>query len=166
MRRPLLALAVLLLSLTAACSGGPTESVVVTPGVPVNATDDPTKATYAPSLDVDLTKMTKSITGLYTRDRVVGTGALARPAFTATVNYTGYFVTGQAFDTSVGRAPFSFLIGYGQVIKGWDEGIQGMRVGGKRQLVIPPALAYGTTGSGQIPGGTILVFEIELTGIR
>ncbi len=166
MRRPVLTLLAALLgpALVTGCAA-PTASTP-TVQVPVNLTDDPTKTTYASSLDVDLTKMTKTASGLYIRDRVVGGGTLARAGFTAEVTYTGSYVTGVAFDSNVGKSPFRFLINAGQVIKGWDEGVQGMRVGGKRQLVIPPALGYGTSGSGQIPGGTILVFEIELLNIR
>ena len=77
-------------------------------------------------------------------------------------------MNGQQFDTSEGRTPpyFEFLLNAGKVIKGWDEGVQGMKVGGKRQLVIPPALGYGANGSGSIPGNAILVFEVTLLQVR
>ena len=82
------------------------------------------------------------------------------------VNYTGKLSTGEQFDTSVGREPFKFVLGAGKVIKGWDEGVVGMKVGEKRKLVIPPELGYGATGAGpDIPGNSTLVFDIEMIGL-
>jgi FKBP-type peptidyl-prolyl cis-trans isomerase len=82
------------------------------------------------------------------------------------VNYTGKLSTGEQFDTSVGREPFKFVLGEGKVIKGWDEGVVGMKVGEKRQLVIPPELGYGAAGAGaKIPGNSTLVFDIEMIGL-
>lgn len=159
-------LALLLGALTSAgCSTDVSTPVNV--GIAPNLTDDPTRATFDPSLGVDLSLMTRTASGLYLRDLTVGTGATATAGRTASVHYTGSFVTGVKFDSSRDRGrPFSFLINTGAVIRGWDEGVQGMRVGGRRQLVIPPSLGYGATGSGPIPGGTILVFDIELLGIQ
>lgn len=129
---------------------------------------DPAQATYAASLNVNIPSMTKTSTGLYYKDLTTGTGATAAAGFTARVQYTGWLVNGNKFDTSEGRTPayFEFLVNAGHVIKGWDQGIVGMKVGGKRQLVVPPELAYGTTGSGSIPGGAILIFEITLLQVR
>jgi peptidylprolyl isomerase len=99
-------------------------------------------------------------------DLVVGTGATAVTGDTATVHYVGTFTTGVKFDSSYDRGqPFTFRIGAGQVIRGWDEGVPGMKVGGKRRLVIPPSLAYGSQGQGPIPPNTTLVFEIDLLSL-
>lgn len=129
---------------------------------------DPATATFAPALNVSIPSMTKTASGLYTKDLIVGTGATAAAGYTARVNYTGWLINGSKFDTSEGKAPgyFEFLMNAGQVIKGWEEGVRGMKVGGKRQLVIPPDLAYGTGGSGAIPANAILVFEITLVQVR
>lgn len=135
---------------------------------PGTYTTDPATATYAPALNVDIASMTKSATGLYSKDLTVGTGATASAGYTARVTYTGWLPSGTKFDTSEGKSPgyFEFLMNAGQVIKGWDEGVRGMKVGGKRQLVIPPELAYGTGGSGAIPPNAILVFEISMLQVR
>jgi FKBP-type peptidyl-prolyl cis-trans isomerase len=89
------------------------------------------------------------------------------PGSTVEVHYTGRLVDGKQFDSSRGGEPLSFAIGQGMVIAGWDEGIAGMKVGGKRLLVIPPALGYGDAGTGGvIPPGATLVFDVELLGVR
>jgi FKBP-type peptidyl-prolyl cis-trans isomerase len=100
-------------------------------------------------------------------DLVIGTGPEAKTGDKVRVNYTGRLLkTNFMFDTSVGKKPFEFTIGQGGVIKGWDEGVPGMKVGGKRKLTIPSKLAYGDKGSPpKIPGKATLVFEIELLGI-
>jgi peptidylprolyl isomerase len=96
------------------------------------------------------------------KDTVVGTGAEAQAGMTLKVNYTGTLTNGTVFDSSVGREPFEFSLGAGQVIQGWDEGLSGMKVGGKRTLTIPSELGYGPQGSGSIPPDATLIFEIEL----
>ena len=108
--------------------------------------------------------MTKSASGLYIQDLTVGTGDEATSGATVTVHYEGWLSSGTKFDSSRDRdEPFSFLLGAGRVIRGWDEGVAGMRVGGIRKLVIPPALGYGVGGSlPTIPGNATLVFDIEL----
>ena len=102
--------------------------------------------------------------GLGYTDTVVGSGGTAASGQIATVHYTGKLQDGTQFDSSVGRAPYAFIIDGGQVIPGWDEGVTGMREGGKRTLVVPPDLAYGETGAGQgrIPPNATLTFDIEL----
>jgi FKBP-type peptidyl-prolyl cis-trans isomerase len=99
-------------------------------------------------------------------DLVVGSGAVAQTGNTVTVDYVGRLQDGSQFDSSYDRGqPFTFRIGAGQVIAGWDRGVPGMRVGGKRRLTIPPELAYGSQGYGPIPPNATLVFDIELLSI-
>jgi FKBP-type peptidyl-prolyl cis-trans isomerase len=103
---------------------------------------------------------------LVIEDLVVGTGATAAVGDTVTVHYVGTFTNGTRFDSSYDRnQPYPFRIGAGQVIAGWDQGVPGMKVGGKRRLTIPPDLAYGSQGRGAIPPNTTLVFEIDLLSI-
>ncbi len=103
---------------------------------------------------------------LVVQDETVGTGERAEVGKTVTVNYTGRFEDGRVFDSSVGRAPFTFTLGAGSVIAGWDQGLQGMQVGGKRLLIIPPSLGYGAGGYGPIPGNATLIFEVELLKVE
>ena len=110
---------------------------------------------------------TKTKSGLQYWDIKVGTGAEAQKGQKVTVHYTGWLTSGKKFDSSVGGKPFPFKIGNGDVIKGWDEGVAGMKVGGKRQLRIPPDLAYGAKGyPGVIPPNATLVFDVQLVGIQ
>ena len=106
--------------------------------------------------------------GLKYVDQVVGTGEVAVSGKTASVHYTGWLENGKKFDSSVDRGqPFSFPLGSGRVIKGWDEGVQGMKVGGKRKLTIPSDLGYGSRGAGGvIPPNATLIFDVELLGVR
>jgi len=106
-------------------------------------------------------------TGLIVEDVSVGKGAVAAAGQKVTVHYTGWLTNGTKFDSSKDRNdPFVFPLGGGRVIKGWDEGVQGMQVGGTRKLTIPPALGYGTRGAGSvIPPDATLVFEVELLGV-
>ena len=110
----------------------------------------------------------KTTSGLSYVDEVVGNGDLAKAGQTVSVHYTGWLTNGHKFDSSVDRGqPFEFQLGQGQVIKGWDEGVAGMKVGGKRRLTIPPELGYGSRGAGSdIPPNATLVFEVQLLGIK
>ena len=105
---------------------------------------------------------------LIIEDLTVGDGATATAGQAVSVHYTGWLTNGQKFDSSVDRNdPFDFKLGMGQVIPGWDQGVAGMQVGGKRKLTIPPELAYGSRGAGGvIPPNATLVFEVELLGVR
>jgi peptidylprolyl isomerase len=105
--------------------------------------------------------------GLKVLDETMGTGAEVKSGDTVTVNYLGTLQSGTKFDSSYDRnTPFTTQIGVGQVIKGWDEGIIGMKVGGKRKLVVPPDLGYGNQPAGSIPPGSTLIFEVELLNIK
>lgn len=120
----------------------------------------------------DMTDAQSSVQGLTSQDIVVGTGATAVAGKLVTTHYTGMFMDGRVFDTSTGRQPFSFPLGQGFVIQGWEKGIEGMKVGGKRKLIIAPELGYGFVdmkdGAGNvvIPANTTLVFEVELIDVK
>ena len=115
--------------------------------------------------------MQENPSGLSYEDTVVGTGATPAKGQTCKMHYTGWLwvdgAKGAKFDSSLDRGrPFEFPLGMGRVIKGWDEGVATMKVGGKRTLLIPPALGYGAAGAGGvIPGGATLLFEVELLGV-
>ena len=106
-------------------------------------------------------------------DSVDGTGKVATAGQTVTVNYTGWLLApsapqqhGTQFDSSIGREPFSFRLGSGGVIAGWDQGVEGMKVGGKRTLIIPAKLGYGADGAGPIPPNANLIFDVELLDVK
>ena len=140
----------LALALSLAC-GGKEQ-----PAVPIENT------AFAPALGVDLKGSTKTPSGLYYRDITPGTGTTLAPGQNVGMRYVGSFADGKVFDSNPAPKPiFSFRLGSGQVIKGWDEGLLGMKVGGKRQLVIPPNLAYGPNDYGPIPGNSVLVFTVD-----
>ena len=126
---------------------------------------DPTELEFAPELGVNLSQMTKTASGLYWQDLVVGDGEEAVATSTVTVHYTGWLHNGFKFDSSYDRGePATFPLA--NLILGWREGIPGMRVGGKRKLVVPSQLGYGPSGQGSIPGNATLVFDIDLLGVQ
>jgi len=112
-------------------------------------------------------KTVTTSSGLQYVELAVGTGAVAKTGQNVSVHYTGWLENGNKFDSSVDRGqPFSFPLGAGRVIKGWDEGVQGMQIGGKRKLIIPSHLGYGARGAGgAIPPNATLIFEVELLGV-
>lgn len=164
--RTLFAVGVALLSLVATASHAQDASAPPVPSDVVAPAPVPEKP--ANSVAADGTVTTPS--GLSYRDTKLGTGAEAQTGNAVSVHYTGWLQApkgkkGKKFDSSLDRhEPIKFTLGTGRVIKGWEEGITGMRVGGKRRLVIPPQLAYGdrNVGGGLIPPGSSLIFEVEL----
>ncbi len=142
-----LASKVLLTSLALGCGSKP--------AVPIEST------AFSAALNVSLSDSIKLPSGLYVRNTVVGTGAEAKVGRGVTMRYTGWLADGTEFDSNQAEG-IQFVLGSGQVIAGWDEGITGMRVGGTRQLIIPPKLAYGTEGQGPIPANAVLVFTVTM----
>lgn len=120
---------------------------------------------FAAALEVDLAASKRAARGLYSRDLIVGTGRWANRGDEITVRYAGALADGRAF-TAPSEPPATFKLGAGTVIDGWDRGLSGMRVGGRRQLVIVPDLGYGGKQTGVIPPNSVLVFEIELLSVR
>ena len=148
MRRRPFVFALLPLAFVACLGDSPTTTTY--PLVPIEST------VFASSLGVNLAASTKTPSGLYYRDIRVGTGATIAAGQPLTVQYTGSLSSGQVFDAGT----YKFTIP-GQVIQGWNEGLLGMKVGGSRQLIIPPSLAYGSAGAGAIPPNAVIVFTVE-----
>ena len=154
-------LAVLPLALALAACGddasGPADVVL----------QDPADISYAPSLGVDLSAMELQASGLYIRDLQEGEGEPTVAGDVMVVHYSGWLNDGTLFDSSHSRnTPFAVRTGAGEVIPGWEEGLPGMRVGGVRQLVIPPQLGYGAQSVARIPAGSVLIFEVELLEVN
>jgi FKBP-type peptidyl-prolyl cis-trans isomerase len=136
-------------------------SPTVPPAVPIEQT------VFDPSLGVDLAQSTKLASGMYYRDIIVGTGTTLVPNHTDGARYVGALANGQVFGSSDPQgALFTFLFGTGNVIAGWDQGLVGMKLGGRRQLIIPPELGYGVNGAGPIPGNAVLVFTIDAVSMQ
>ena len=120
------------------------------------------QTTFATSLGVNLAASTKTPNGVYYRDITVGTGPVIANGQALTVRYTGWLSNGSQFDSNTTTAGFPFTLGVSNVIPGWHEGLQGARVGTTRQLIVPPALAYGSGNYGPIPGNSVIVFNVEV----
>jgi len=117
--------------------------------------------------NTNTTEVTRNTPEVLIEETTMGTGLVAESGKRIVVHYTGRFVDGAVFDSSVTRGePFQFVLGVGQVIAGWDQGIVGMKVGGKRLLSVPPELGYGMNDYGPIPGGSTLIFEVELLKVE
>jgi len=123
------------------------------------------ETTFASALGVNLAASTRTPNGAYYRDIVVGTGPAVVVGQNVSVYYTAWLANGTVIQSNLADAPFKFVYGISSVIDGWDEGLIGARVGGKRQLIVPPSLAYGEFDYGPIPGNSVLVFNIEIVSI-
>lgn len=121
---------------------------------------------YSAALRVDLSEMEARPSGLYVQDIVVGEGVRADSGDVVRVHYVGWLPTGTEFDSRRDGAPLEVALGYGQVIAGWDQGVVGMRVGGHRRLIVPPALGEGVTGRGRVPANSTLVFDVQLVEVE
>ena len=153
----------LALALTAACGGDAKSDGGAAPAAQTAGVPDPTAATYAPQLGIQLAAFYKTPNGVYYQDVKVGTGMAAAPGAQVFTKYEGWLPNGTRFD----GGQIDFRLAQRQVIDGWDEGIQGMKVGGVRKLVIPANLGYGATGAPpDIPPNSTLVFQVELTDVK
>ena len=159
--RPTVCSAFMLLLLGAAACGGGSTPASTTPQ-PVVIQGDIERTTFAPSLGVDLGAMTKRASGLYVQDLEMGTGGVAIRGKSIVVRYAGWLPNGKQFDSG----EVTVTLGTNKVIRAWEEALLGMRVGGRRRLVTPPNLAYGTRGAGDdIPPNAVLVFEMQVMSI-
>lgn len=161
------ALVALLVGLVA-CGGSDEGDQAPVSETPETEAPAPSLPEFAEALNVSLGDMQRSPTGLYVLEVEEGTGLAAKEGHIVSVHYSGWLPTGAMFDSSLeGGEPLSFQLGRRDVIAGWEEGVKGMRIGGKRRLVIPPELAYGQRGyPGAIPPNAYLVFDVELLDIK
>ena len=150
------------LALLAACGGGGSGPAASTTTVPQPIAGDIEVTQFAPALNVHLDQMVKRASGLYVQDLTMGTGTFASRGRTAVVRYTGWRADGKQFD----EGEITLTLGTNKTIAAWEEGLLGMRVGGKRRLVVPPNLGYGARGAGNdIPPNTVLVFDMTLQSV-
>ena len=125
------------------------------------------ETSFASALGVNLAASTKTPNGAYYRDIVVGTGAVVATGQNISVRYTGWLSNGVQFDSNVSSgSPLTFKLGAGEVIDGFDEALAGIRVGGRRQIIVPPSLGYGPYDYGPVPGNSILVFNVEVVAAQ
>lgn len=125
------------------------------------------ETTFASSLGVNLAASTKTPNGAYYRDIVVGPGPVVTAGQNISIRYTGWLSNGIQFDTNLSSSnPLTFKLGAGEVIDGFDEGLAGVRVGGRRQIIVPPSLGYGPYNYGPIPGNSVLVFNVEVVAAQ
>jgi len=138
----------------AACAGGARAGPL--------PPSDPAELQFASELGIDLADFELTSSGLYVQDLSVGTGPTARRTSRVWIYYVGWLPDGTVFDGQLEGDPFHARLGGNEVIRGWNEGIQGMRVGGRRRLVVRPGLGYGSRGRGSVPPGATLIFELQL----
>ena len=145
----------------------PQRKVTKILGEPNEAADGPGAPKYEAPFDGQPVSSTKTESGLLIEDFVVGKGREAKEPAELVLHYTGYLTNGFTFDSSKRHGkPFRFNVGQGRVIKGWDEGVKGMKVGGKRRITVPPELAYGERQAGRIPPNSTIIFTLELLGVE
>jgi FKBP-type peptidyl-prolyl cis-trans isomerase FkpA len=153
-----IAFGILLALAAVGCATGPAPASASAAPAPLG---DEERASFAPSLGVHLDAMTRRPSGLYVQDLVSGTGAVAIRGRAVVVRYTGWLPSGKQFDSG----EITVTLGSNKTIRAWEDGLLGMRVGGKRRLVVPPSMGYGASGAGDIPPNSVLVFEMEMTGV-
>ena len=128
---------------------------------------DPAQLTFAPELGIDLSQMERTPAGLYYLDMAEGVGPVARSTSLISIHYVTWLSDGTLIDTSVGGDPYTFRLGGNEVIRGWNQNIPGMKVGGRRKMVVRPGLAYGSRGRPpNVPPNATLVFEVQLVDVR
>jgi FKBP-type peptidyl-prolyl cis-trans isomerase FkpA len=144
----------------AACAGG--GSAAAPPPGPI----EPEEIVFAPELGVDLGAMERTPSGLYLQDLRTGGGFAAQRTSLVAVRYVGYLPDGTIFDATGDGEPFQFRLGSNEVIRGWNQGIPGMRLGGIRRLIVRAELGYGSRGRGRIPPNTTTIFDVQLVDVR
>ena len=152
------AIVLLPIVLSACGGGGAAPSAALPPS-------DPAALFFAPELDIDLGDFERTSSGLYVQDLEEGQGAVARRESRVWIYYVGWLPDGTVFDGNVGGEPFHFRLGGNEVIRGWNEGLVGMKRGGRRRLVVRPGLAYGSRARGAVPAGATLVFQVDLVDV-
>ena len=151
--------ALVLGSTLSACGGGTAIAD------PKPADLDPADLFYSPRLGINLSEFQRTPSGLYVLDVEIGDGPIARRTSRVWIHYVGWLPDGTGFDASLGGDPFHLRLGGSEVIRGWNQGIVGMKRGGTRRLVIRPGLGYGSRGQGGVPPGATMIFELELVDV-